>query len=320
MEQETSINLGIKEERSRISSILKGRYRIDSILGIGGMGAVYLASDYSNSEQKQIALKVIRPELNLDQETRGRFEAEFNTLSRLDHKNIVKVQNSGSLEDGSLFIAMEYLSGGSLSGLLFSQKQLTYEKVLPLMHKICSGLEYAHAHGVVHRDLKPDNILFDEYFEPRITDFGLAKDQDLAMSLTKTGETVGTAYYMAPEQFRGEVVTHAVDIYALGIIAYELLTGEKPFFHENYVAVATMHMNYSLPKIKDKQKAVPSWFQEIVELCCEKKAKHRFASAQELALALEHYMDKMGVEVTSRIDRPSIPKKGILERIKSLFS
>ena len=314
MDQEYIFNA---KDHGKITSVLDGRYLVSSVLGIGGMGAVYLALDSFCADGKHVALKVIRPELNLDKESIGRFEAEFAALSKLNHKHIVKVENSGLLEDGSIFIAMEYLAGGTLASLLREKRKLELAKVLPLLHKICLALDCAHTNGVVHRDLKPDNILFDHDFNPKLTDFGLAKDQDSGMSLTKTGETVGTAYYMAPEQLRGEHITPAVDIYALGIIAYELLTGEKPFFHENYVAVATMHLNHPLPKIKEH--SVPTWMQDIIELCCEKKSKHRFKSAMDVAAALEHYMDKMKINITGGYSKPVL-SSGLFSKIKSLFS
>lgn len=300
----------IERERERISKQLNGRYQIESVLGIGGMGTVYRVSD---AQGKSFALKLIRSDLDLDPSSRDRFEQEIATLNKLSHRNIVRIYDGGTLSDSSIYIVMECLGGGSLREMLEDRGRIQLKESLAILHKLSLALDYAHYRGIVHRDLKPDNILFDLDGEPKLTDFGLAKNEDLGMSLTKTGETVGTPYYMAPEQFRAEPAAPSIDIYALGIIAYELIVGDKPFFHTNYIAVATMHLNYPIPKIPD----VPTWYQELVESCCEKNPRHRFGSVRELAAALEYYMDSLGVVVEERLGTPVSESGSLWSKIKS---
>ena len=148
------------------------------------------------------------------------------------------------------YLVMELLDGGNVEEKLDQEQCFSLNYAVKLIHQVTLGMQYAHLNGVVHRDLKPANILLDGKGNVKITDFGLSKSDTFKMDLTKTGETVGTAYYMAPEQFRGEVPTKYMDIYALGILAYELVSGLKPFENPNYVAVATMHFKEPIPKLK----------------------------------------------------------------------
>ncbi len=308
-----------QQEIAELANSLAGKYRIEKLLGIGGMGNVY---QVRSADNKKFALKVTRSDLLNDKETRQRLETELSVLKLLEHQSIVRLVDSNWISDDMCYLIMELLEGGTVEDKIEQEGAFSLNNAVKLIHQISLGMQYAHLNGVIHRDLKPSNILLDVQGNAKITDFGLSKSDTFKMDLTKTGETVGTAYYMAPEQFRGEGPTKYMDIYSLGIIAFELISALKPFENPNYVAVATMHFKEPVPKLRKVNQEIPQWYQEFVETCCEKKTKDRFSTMFEATQALEYFASNTGIELENTVSKePSkiLNKKGVISKIKSFF-
>ncbi len=308
-----------QEEIAKLAQFLTGKYSIEKLLGVGGMGNVYQVKSHDGG---QYALKVTRSDLLSNSDTRQRLETELSVLKLLEHDNIVRLVDKHWVSDDMCYLVMELLHGGNVEEKLLNNGALSLDEAVKFIHQITLGMEYAHNNGVIHRDLKPANILLDKEGNVKITDFGLSKSDTFRMDLTKTGETVGTAYYMAPEQFRGEAPTKSMDIYSLGILAYELVTGLKPFENPNYVAVATMHFNEAIPKLKKINRKIPNWYQEFVEKCSEKKVKDRFSSMLEATQALEYFAFNHGIDLDNKVSKdPSqiINSMSAFSKIKFFF-
>jgi serine/threonine-protein kinase len=263
-------------------STINGRFRILTSLGAGGMGTVILAADLEN-QAVPVALKFLHPHLVAEERTLARFKNEILLACKLDHPNIVRVLGFGNCSKEEHFIVMEYVEGRTLGQVIYGDDPpLEFERILQILAAAASALAYAHERQIVHRDLKPDNILLGKDGSVKLTDFGLARSTVLESSLTLSGETVGTPCYMAPEQFRGEKADARTDVYAFGIMAYEMAAGQRPFQDENYVKVAAMHHNWSLPDLSDYRTDIPQWFQDFIETCAEKKPRHRYQSMSEI--------------------------------------
>jgi len=203
-----------------------GRYRLDRALGSGGMAIVYLAHD--RELDRVVAVKRLADNLAHDRSFRDRFLREAQLAAPLSHPNVVRVYDFGHDPDGRPFIVMEYVEGGSLAEALARDGALSPARVVAVARDCCAGLAYAHAAGLVHRDLKPQNLLLDPDCRVKIADFGIARTLDDGTSLTLTGSVLGTAGYLAPEQAGGEQVTAAADIYGLGVTLHQLATGTMP--------------------------------------------------------------------------------------------
>jgi serine/threonine-protein kinase len=212
-------------------------YRIEELLGEGGMGRVYRATD---GEGRPVALKVIRPEHGSDPTFRRRFARETKAALAVRHPNVVQLLSAGEHE-GAPYLATAFLAGGSLDARLREGGALDLEHTVKLLLQVAGGLDALHAAGLVHRDVKPGNILLDETGRAFITDFGLAKSRD-ASALTRTGFAVGSPPYMAPEQARAEEVTAAADVYALGCVVFECLAGQPPFAGRRGVQMLSAHL------------------------------------------------------------------------------
>jgi predicted Ser/Thr protein kinase len=220
------------------------KYRIDQVLGRGGMGAVYRARDVRL--ERDVALKVVRLELLADPDARTRFRREAQIIARLQHPSLVSVFDYGTLSDGGAFLVMEFVKGHDLRTLLRSERRLEPVRTARLMRAVCDGMDVAHRAGVLHRDLKPENIFLPETgVEAKVLDFGIAKvigDRPLTAdheTLTVAGQPIGTPAYMAPEQLTGEMLSPQTDVFSLGVIAFELLTGELPFGRGSLLDIAT---------------------------------------------------------------------------------
>ncbi|MDO9301483.1 MAG: serine/threonine-protein kinase, partial [Anaerolineales bacterium] len=200
-----------------------GRYEIKSELGRGGMATVYRA--YDPSFEREVAIKVLPRELIHDPQFRSRFEREIKMVAALEHPSIVPVYDVGD-NDGQPYFVMRFMAGGSLSNWIAKGK-IPLEDTARIIGKIAQGLSYAHKKGIIHRDLKPDNILFDDNDDPYISDFGIAKlTESISGSLTDDSGIIGTPAYMSPEQARGEIIDGRSDIYAVGVIVYQMLSGQ----------------------------------------------------------------------------------------------
>ncbi len=258
-----------------------GRYEIKAELGRGGMATVYRAND--PRFEREVAVKVLPREMLHDPNFRTRFEREAKTIAMLEHPAIVPVYDFGE-EDGQPYFVMRYMTGGSLSERLKSGP-LTVKEAARIFARLAPALDSAHAKGIIHRDLKPGNILFDQYGEPYISDFGIAKLTEAQASVTGSA-IVGTPAYMSPEQAQGEGVDGRSDIYGLGVILFEALTGQPPFSGDTPMSVVVKHITDPVPHILDLKPDLPTGVEKIVEKALAKDKKERFATTQHLADAL----------------------------------
>ena len=266
-----------------------GRYHILEQLGEGGMATVYKAFD--TRLEANVAVKVIRTE-RLAPEIAGRalmrFEREAKALAQLTHPNIVKVTDYGEFE-GQPYLVMPYLEGGTLKELLHARGAYPWQEAARLILPVASALEYAHQHNTIHRDVKPSNILITDSGEPMISDFGVAKiiDDETTMDLTGTSATVGTPEYMAPEQVVSKSVDFRADIYALGVVVYEMITGRRPFQADTPMAVLFKHASEPLPRPKLFVPDLPERVEQVLIKALAKKPEDRYQKMSELATALE---------------------------------
>ncbi len=276
-----------------IGAVVGERYRIVSRIGVGGMGAVYRAEH--TMMRRDLAIKVLLSELGGREEFARRFEREAESASRLTHPNIITVTDFGRTPDGALFLAMEFLAGDQLTSLI-NEGPLPRERALAIVRQILRALDHAHAAGVVHRDLKPDNIMLVERDGQRdvvkILDFGIAKVTEPASgqeALTQAGVIFGTPEYLSPEQALGESVDARADLYAAGVILYEMLAGRRPFESDDKVKIISMHLSHSPPRIRDVNPTVdvPFALEQVVLQALEKHRENRFASATAFLQALE---------------------------------
>jgi serine/threonine protein kinase len=264
-----------------------GRYHILEQLGEGGMAVVYKA--YDTRLETEVAVKVIRTENlapNVLQKALIRFEREAKSLAKLTHPNIVKVLDYGEYE-GKPYLVMPYLPGGTLKQLL-AGKPIPWQQAASLLVPITRALSYAHQQGVVHRDVKPSNILITQSGEPMMTDFGIAKiiDEEITQDLTGTSTAVGTPEYMAPEQVTSKTVDHRADIYSLGIVFYEMVTGRKPFRADTPMAVLFKHASEPLPRPSRFVAGLPDAVERILITSLAKQPQDRYKSMGEFTNAL----------------------------------
>lgn len=261
-----------------------GTYQILSTLGSGGMGTVYRARD---KQRRTVALKVISPELLDDKVALWRFERE--PKLHLSHPNIVQVYDSGSI-DGYPYFAMQFIEGKSLSYLLAEQGRLTPEQLVPILKGVAAGLDAIHKGGIVHRDIKPSNILIDtrkKTLHPYLSDFGVAfLTQDHAIP-TPAGVRAGTPRYMSPEQAKRQVATPQSDVYSLGVVAFEALTGRPPFDGAGDTRVLEMHQQLPPPSVRAFNPNIPINIANVIGRALAKDTQQRFRSAGEFALAYE---------------------------------
>ncbi|MBM3286228.1 MAG: hypothetical protein FJY88_02595 [Candidatus Eisenbacteria bacterium] len=264
-------------------AILGGKYEILGEIGRGGMGIVY--KGIQKSLGRLVAIKTLPAQLAANQEFVSRFRREAEALARLKHENIVTVYDLEQ-EDESYVLVIEFVEGMSLSRLLSERGRLEPGHAAEIARQIASALAAAHRHGIVHRDIKPDNVLIESSDgKAKVADFGIAAMAGSAFRTT-TGVMLGTPRYMAPEQIRGEPVTGAADIYALGLLLYEMIAGSPPFDGENPMTIAYQHLNNSPPPLAARAPHCPPALIEIVERAMQKEAGKRFASAGEMAEAL----------------------------------
>jgi len=279
-----------------IGQLIGERYRILDRIGIGGMGVVYRAEH--TMMRRELAIKVLLPELSGKEEFARRFEREAESASRLDHPNIVTVTDFGHTADGSLFLVMELLAGTSLSAAI-AEGPMAPARALAVERQILRALDHAHGAGVVHRDLKPENIMLVERDGQndvvKILDFGIAKVTEPRGGapgrepLTQAGVIFGTPEYLSPEQALGEAVDPRADIYAAGVILYEMLAGRRPFESEDKVKIISMHLAHAPPRILDVNPNVqiPLPLEQAILQALEKSRENRFATAAAFMQALD---------------------------------
>ncbi len=260
-------------------------YRILKVIGHGGMSTVYLADQPSLG--RKVALKIMLPEALADEVSRGRFENEVRTIARMQHPNIVGIHEVGRTRDGLPFYSMPYLSHGHLA-----QRDLRGDqpRVAAILRLLLQALDYAHVRGVVHRDVKAENVLFDDSERPQLADFGIALRRGSNPRLTSTGLAVGSTAYMPPEQARGSEVDRRADLYSLGVLTWEILTGRLPYNAADALSMAMMHVQDPIPRLP----AVLKHWQPFIDRALAKKADDRFASAQDMQDALDKLQHRAG--------------------------
>ena len=271
-----------------------GSYQIVAPLGEGGMAAVYKA--YQPSTDRYVALKILPRHFASDPQFVARFEQEAKVLAQLQHPHILPVFDYGQA-DGYAYIVMPFLQSGDLTDLLKGQP-LSLDLVCRIISQIGDALDYAHSRGLVHRDVKPSNVLLDERGNCLLTDFGLAKILESSSKLTATGGILGTPAYMSPEQGLAEKVDGRSDIYSLGIVLYELTTGRVPYQAETPMAVVIKHMNDPLPPPRRVNPALPETVERIILKALAKQPEDRFATAGEMAQALQAALAKVSSSQT----------------------
>src|SRR6187402_503202 len=294
----------------RIGSMLAERYRIDALVGEGGMGRVYSAEHVLM--RKRLAVKVLRRELTRVPEVVARFEREAMAAGNIEHPNVVAATDFGKLPDGAVFLVLEFVSGHSLRDEI-AKGPFQVDRALHVARQIASALSAAHAQGIVHRDLKPENVmLVEKGGDPdfvKVLDFGIAKvplgdavgtGAKRGNPITKAGMVFGTPEYMAPEQALGQTVDGRADLYALGVILYEMLSGSRPFSSQSQVGILGQQLSKSPPKISDRAPGivVPPAVEAVAMKLLQREAAERYGSATEV------------VDVINRLLAP-IPGHGI---------
>jgi eukaryotic-like serine/threonine-protein kinase len=279
-----------------VGEILGERYEILKRLGEGGMGAVYKARDHELD--RLVALKVIRPELAGNPDILRRFKQELILARQVTHKNVVRIFDLGSA-DGRKFITMDYIDGQDLKTILSERGKLPANEVIPIFQQICRALEAAHAEGVVHRDLKPQNIMVDAVGRVWLMDFGLARSMELS-GLTRTGVLMGTPDYMSPEQARAEKVDARSDLFSLGIIIHETLVGQLPFQADTLMAKLLQRVQQKAKPVTEIDGGIPPALGDIVSKCLEPKVGSRYQSAREILDDLSSFSQgRQATQITS---------------------
>lgn len=265
-----------------------GRYEIKSELGRGGFATVYRA--YDPRFEREVAIKFMPPELlHADPQFRMRFEREEKIIAQLEHPAIVPVYDVGE-ENGQPYFVMRYMSGGSLSERI-KGKKFTPEEAVRILEQIAPGLDEAHSKGIIHRDLKPANILFTNRGVPLISDFGIAKFSQGEVSGNMTGSAIiGTPAYMAPEQASGDNIDGRADIYALGVILYEMVTGKQPYQADTPLGLAIKHITEPVPRILEANPELPKWMEKVISTAMAKNPDDRFSTAVELAETIKAFL------------------------------
>ncbi|HEX2909995.1 MAG TPA: Stk1 family PASTA domain-containing Ser/Thr kinase [Chloroflexia bacterium] len=261
---------------------LNNRYELQSKVGDGGMAAVYKALDLKLN--RPVAIKILRDSYAADPQFLQRFKREAEQAASLNHPNIVRVFDVG--DEGDLhYIVMEYVEGTNLKDLIMREAPFPTQRALEIGAEICDAISYAHSTGLIHRDIKPQNILIDRSGRVKVTDFGIAKSSNAA-TLTEAGITLGTVHYFSPEQAKGLQVLPQSDIYSIGVVLYEMLTGHIPFDSDNPVALALKHIEEPPPPLRRFNPNVPTAVEQIVLKTLSKNPQQRYASADQLARAL----------------------------------
>src|SRR2546425_8483399 len=269
-------------------TVLGQRYMIMQLLGEGGMGAVYKAKD--RELNRMVALKVIRPDLARNESIIQRFKQELILAHQVTHKNVIRIYDLGEAE-GLKFITMEYIEGEDLRALIQEKKKLQPEEAVEIMQQVCRALEAAHSVGVIHRDLKPQNIMRDKTGRILVMDFGLARSLE-AEGMTQTGALVGTMEYMSPEQALGKELDQRSDLFALGLICYEMLTGKMPFVAESALASLIKRTQERAIPVSDVDDQIPGALCGIVSKCLERDLSDRYQSVSAVLADLNTWKDK----------------------------
>ncbi|HLZ63946.1 MAG TPA: serine/threonine-protein kinase, partial [Ktedonosporobacter sp.] len=280
------------QHRGDLTGQILGSCRIEKLIGQGGMGAVYLARQLRPA--RHVAVKVLLPNLAMNsqlyQQFLARFRREADVVARLEHVNIMPIYEYDEHE-GLVYLVMPYLTGGSLRDLLARRGALPLPEVIPYMQQAAAALDYAHAQGIIHRDLKPANFLLHADGRLVLADFGIARmmeDSASGTSLTGTGTFLGTPEYMAPEMARGEAIDQRADIYELGIVLFQMLSGHVPFSGNTPYAVIAKHVQEPLPRLHDLNQALPTGVDSVIQKATAKNREQRYTTAQAMVQDLQY--------------------------------
>jgi eukaryotic-like serine/threonine-protein kinase len=274
--------------------LIAGRYELEELVGSGGMSDVFRARD--NQLDRRVAIKILHGRYAGDPEYLERFRSEARAVARLSHPNIVTVIDRGD-DAGRQYIVFEHVDGENLKELVLRSGRLPVGRAVELALAVADGLAFAHRQGLVHRDVKPQNVLLSREGEVKVTDFGIARSLEVERGVTQTGTVLGTGEYLAPEQASGKPVSPATDVYSLGVVLWEMLAGEVPFDGENFVAVALRHVNEPLPSLREVRSDVSLRLAAAVERALAKDPARRFPSMAALAKELRACLTDGGAEV-----------------------
>ncbi len=297
--------LGGSGAHRMIGSIVLGTYEVVDVLGQGGMSVVYKAR-HKMTEQ-EVALKILPPELAAHSQVKSRFLEEAKALATLDHANIVHLYNFGQ-ENGCFVLAMQLVSGQTWERRILESKHLDWQTTARIAIDVLRALEYAHGRGVVHRDMKPSNVLVRAHDgAATVMDFGIAK-MTTSTKLTATGQTMGTVRYMSPEQVRGQEVDARTDLYSLGATMFESLTGDTPFDGSTHFEIMTKHLSERTPRPSARGVEMPQAIEDVVMRSLAKRAEDRFESARDMRKALEAALREgdLGLLETQRVSRDNL--------------
>lgn len=264
---------------------LDGRYELQEVIGVGGMAVVYKA--YDNIDDRTVAVKILKDEFLASEEFRRRFKNESKAIAVLSHPNIVKVYDV-SYGDKLQYIVMEYVEGITLKEYIEQQGVISWKETVHFTTQILRALQHAHDKGIVHRDIKPQNIMLLENGTIKVTDFGIARFSR-SETRTMTDTAIGSVHYISPEQARGDITDDKSDIYSVGVVMYEMLTGQLPFQSDNSVSVAIMQLQTDPVKPREINSSIPEGLEQITMRAMQKNPKDRYQSAAEMILDLEEF-------------------------------
>src|SRR6266481_1027955 len=297
-------NIFPKQNQLQTGDVLGGRFEILDVLGEGGMGTVYKALD--REVDHIVALKLIRPEMAVNPAILARFKQELLTARQVTHRNVIRIHDLSEV-DGVKFITMEFVEGRDLRKLLLDQGKLSAEQAVEIIRQVCLALEAAHSAGVIHRDLKPQNIMQDKQGRILVMDFGLARSL-ASEGMTQTGALMGTIEYMSPEQAMGKQLDGRSDLFAVGLIFYELLTCKLPFKAETAVAsLLKRNQERALPAA-ELDASIPKGLSDIVSKCLERDLNLRYQSAQEILADLDAWQGKRPISASVVMQAPALPR------------
>lgn len=316
-----------------VGQSVAGKYKIVRLLGEGGMGCVYLAEQQLGSTARKVALKTLHKHLSHDPQIQARFDREAGTVAALEHPNTIQVFDYGKMDDGTLYIVMEYVQGRSVADILEKDGAMEPPRVANIMKQVCGSLEEAHGHGIIHRDLKPDNVVLCERAGQKdwveVLDFGIAKrsseNDPNEAKLTQQGMVLGTPPYMSPEQFTGQPIDVRSDIYALGVMSYEMLTGRLPFVANTAWEWASKHMTEP-PTPLERQPLgpnVPAGMRAAIMRALSKNKEERFDSVRAFCEALTSTEPvsidaaAVGHAKTEAVPQVGMPDSGAMGRAKT---
>jgi len=267
----------------RLQRIVEGKYKIERMVGKGGMGAVFLAQDLTLD--REVAIKVLPPDISQDPKVIQRFQQEAKTAAKLDHTNIIPIYRVES-EGGLNYFVMKYIAGTSLEDVLEKKEPLSSEYIQRVLWEASCALGHAHQRGIVHRDVKPANIMFDHDGRVMLTDFGISKALQAASGFTGTGMIIGTPHYMAPEQAKGQQVDGRADQYSMGVVGYRMITAQLPFGGDSVHTILYKHIFEPAPRTSSIRTDMPPHLSEAISRALAKEPEQRYATMEEFATAV----------------------------------